>query len=116
MGLDILNWIITRIGVEGVTGIHTVMTIAPAVTPFKDFEMDPRSVGPEAAGRNHLKIANPRTHLLRQRLGKRPHDCIAQDIPAHEARDGWCRKDGIGQASFWCDNRDRPVQPTVLRD
>src|SRR5207247_944887 len=40
MGLDILNRIITRIGVEGVHGVHTVTTIAPAVTPFDDFEMD----------------------------------------------------------------------------
>ena len=116
MGLDILDRIITRISVEGVHGVHTVTTIAPAVTPFEDFEMDPRAVAAEAAGRNHLEIANPRTHLLRQRLGKRPHDRITQNIPGNKARDGWRRKDGIGQGSFWRDNRDRPVQPTVLRN
>jgi hypothetical protein len=116
MGLDILNRIIPRIGIEGVYGVHTVMTIAPAVTPFEDFQMDPWSVAAEAAGRNNLEIANPRTHLLRQRLGQCPHDRIAQDVPANKARDGWRRKDRIGQGSFWCDNGDRPIQPAVLRD
>src|SRR5882724_6097633 len=67
VALDVLDWVVARIGVERVDRIHPVEPASAAVAALEDLHVHPVRAAADPGKGDHLQIADPGRYLAGKR-------------------------------------------------
>ena len=116
VAFDILYRVVSRIGVEGVDGIHSVEPRAPSIATLEDLHMDPVLALSHTREGNYFEISDPGGHLAGNRLRQCLHHRVSELVARAKARDRRRRKYRVGERAERCCDLDRTQQPVIHRD
>ena len=114
VGLDVLDRVVARVGVEHVHGVDSVLAQAPAVGPLADVDVDP------VLALDHSRVGDGRhvAHAGGDPVGadrrQGGHQRVADDVARGGAGDRGAGEGGVGERATLGDDPDRAHQARVL--